>query len=186
MLSQLSYAPICICAWALFLPLRDTYHTTTLFICQYLFESFFEIFKKVFKRAKSPIFTPFEQAFCCIKKQNGETILAPVSIRIDTKPALFATRCGTHAPPKIKASQAPTKTKYVPLLFPSKNSPYRTKRNQKQRVTKKIISIIFHQNQILLILQTKQSIKHFHISSVSTSVFPHFLIKNEKFLPLYI
>ena len=51
MLSQLSYAPICIClSFVCLIPDDANEYITTLLICQYLFESFFEIFKIISKR----------------------------------------------------------------------------------------------------------------------------------------
>ena len=89
MLSQLSYAPICISARALFSPLRDTYHTTTLFICQYLFESFFEIFQKSFfaqNKGRNPQISP-SQAYSStttstISTDTGKQISIPYSLTI--------------------------------------------------------------------------------------------------------
>ena len=58
MLSQLSYAPICLSLSVCSLD-DDSKYITTLFICQYLFESFFENFEIFFSRVKNTFFIPF-------------------------------------------------------------------------------------------------------------------------------
>ena len=180
MLSQLSYAPICICAWALFLPLRDTYHTTTLFICQYLFESFFEFFKKVFEIAKSKKFTASEP----LLRHAGQKLLEKEEPPFPSTPPK---RTSSQSVSSSKLGRPPFTRKQICHLFfiLGNSAPASQSKIKKQGMPKKRFNT-FLQKIRAVILSESAKRKTFPYFKSTSSIFACFITQNRKILPLYI